>query len=258
MTRRVLLAVPLLLAACAKPPAAKELHVAAAANLSIMFPDLARACEKATGIRLVPSFGATAQLAQQIENGGPFDLFLAADAEHVGSLAKEGLIAEGSRAVYARGRLVIWAPRRPDLHSIQDLMRANVKQIGIARPELAPYGQASIEALRTSGLWPGIEKKVVYGQNIQAVKQFADSSNADAAFTALSLVKTSGGHYVEIDARLHNPIDQEICIVKATKHADLARDAERFLLSSQAAAIYEKFGYEIPASQQAGEIPATK
>ena len=241
MRRRLALAV--LLTACGRAPETGELHVAAAANLSRMFGELSAACEKATGAKMTPSFGATAQLAQQIENGGPFDLFLAADTEHVDALAAKGLIAEGSRAVYARGKLALWAPNRADIQKIEDLARPDVKQIGIAKPELAPYGKASIEALTAAGLWPAIEKKAVYAQNISAVKQFADSANVDAAFTALALVKDSGGHYVTIDAKLHQPIDQAMCIVKATAHPDLAKRCEDFLRSAEARAIFERFGY---------------
>jgi molybdate transport system substrate-binding protein len=243
------LALVLLVSACGHAPEQGELHVAAAANLSLMFADLARACEKSTGVKMTPSFGATAQLAQQIENGGPFDLFLAADAQHVDALVTRNLAAPDSRALYARGKLVIWAPRRPDIRTIEDLGRAGVKAIAIAKPELAPYGQASIEALTAAQLWPAIEKKIVYAQNIQAVKQFADSSNVDAAFTALGLVKSLAGHYVEVAGKLHKPIDQAMCIVRTTQHLDQARRVESFLTGPEGRAIFERFGYEGIAAQ---------
>lgn len=239
----------LLLTACARTPDAGELHVAAASNLSTMFRDIARACEKSTGVKLVPSFGATAQLEQQIENGGPFDLFLAADTEHVDALIAKNLAVANTRAIYARGTLVIWAPRRPTIKTIEDLNRPDVKAIGIAKPELAPYGRAAVEALTAAHLWPAIEHKAVYAQNIQAVKQFADSSNVDAAFTALALVKDSGGHYVTIDEKLHQPIDQALCIVSATQHPDAAKKVREFLLSAEGRAVFERSGYATIGAQ---------
>lgn len=247
MSLRVTVTLLLLLSACGHAPEQSELHVAAAANLSTIFLELAHACRKSTGVTMIPSFGATTQLAQQIENGGPFDLFLAADAAHVDALVAKGLVTEGSRAIYARGKLVIWAPRRPDVQKIEDLGRPDVKAVAVARPELAPYGQASIEALTAVRLWPAIERKVVYAQNILAVKQFADSSNVDAAFTALALVKSLAGHYIEIAEGLHKPIDQAMCIVKGTEHPEQARQVETFLLGAEARAIFERAGYGIPA-----------
>lgn len=236
------LALALLLGGCAKAPEG-EVYVAAAANLARVFPDLSAACAKRTGVRLTPSFGSTAQLAQQIENGGPFDLFLAADTEHVDELASKGLIAEASRAIYARGTLVMWAPKRPDLAKPEDLARPDVKKIGIARPELAPYGRASIETLTAVHLWPQLEGKAVYAQNISAVKQFADSSNVDAAFTALALVIDSGGHYATIDEKLHRPIEQAMCVLKNGAHADRAKQCAAFLASDEAKAIFRRAGY---------------
>ena len=56
------------------------------------------------------SFASTAQLAQQIENGAPFDVFAAADVDHVEQLEKKGLIVAGSRAIYATGILALWIP----------------------------------------------------------------------------------------------------------------------------------------------------
>jgi hypothetical protein len=56
---------------------ARELNVAAAANLSDPFNELGKQFTAQTAIRVVYSFGATAELAKQIENGAPFDLFAA-------------------------------------------------------------------------------------------------------------------------------------------------------------------------------------
>src|ERR1019366_1258227 len=52
-------------------PATPELHVAAASNLNRVLAEIATAFEHETHIHVVPSFGATAQLEQQIENGSP-------------------------------------------------------------------------------------------------------------------------------------------------------------------------------------------
>ena len=83
----------LLISVCS--PAA-DLHVAAAANLSTVLPDLSAAFERQTGNHVVASFGATAQLTQQIENGAPFDVFLAADVEHIDQLIKSRFVIPGT------------------------------------------------------------------------------------------------------------------------------------------------------------------
>src|SRR5689334_11988942 len=85
--RRLVPLVPILLTmACggrATLPAKDEINVATAANLTRVFDELGQIFERETGIHLVTSFGATTQLAQQIEHGAPYDVFAAADTEHV-------------------------------------------------------------------------------------------------------------------------------------------------------------------------------
>lgn len=252
MTNRLqyLAACGLLLTACGHHPyVAKEggeVRVAAAANLRTVLDELARAAQSKHGIHIVPIVGATAQLTQQIENGAPIDLFLSADAQHVDGLIAKGLADPESRAIYARGQLVLWAPARPEIATLHDLASPKVKQVGCAKPELAPYGAAAIQAVKKEGIWDAVEPKLVYGQSISVAKQFADSGNVAAAFTALSLVLGEKGHYVVIDERLHDPIDQALCIVKKTTQPDGARALRDFILSAEGREIFARYGYTQP------------
>jgi hypothetical protein len=78
-----------------------------------------------------------------------------------------------------------------------------VRFISVAQPELAPYGQATIEVLKDSHLWDALQPQVVYANSISQAKQLAVSGNADAAFTAYSLGLHDGGTVVKIDRRLY-------------------------------------------------------
>ena len=216
-----------------------ELHIAAAANLSIVMPQLATAFEHKTAIHVIPSFGATAQLAQQIENGAPFDVFLAADTEHIAELVKNGFVF--SNTIYARGQLVVWAPRHPEIRTLADLTKSDIRTIAIATPALAPYGAAAIDTLKQSGLWEKVQRKVVYAPSIAIAKQFADTGNAEAAFTALALTINQKGNQFEVPSP--KPIDQAAAIIKASKEQKNARAFMLFLASPEARAILHRFGY---------------
>jgi molybdate transport system substrate-binding protein len=229
---------------CATKPKVAEIHVAAAANLRNAFADLSRAYGSKSNVIITPSFGPTAQLAQQIENGAPVDLFLSADTQHVDQLIAKGVASADSRAVYARGRLVLWAPSRPDIRSLTDLAATNVHQVGIARPELAPYGAAAVQALKHENLWTAVEPKLVYAQSISASRQFADSGNTDAAFTAFSLIVNTPVHYVEVDENLHDPLDQALCLTSTGSRNAAARDFRTFLLSTDAKPVFKRYGYD--------------
>src|SRR4051812_39839316 len=57
----------------------RPLRVAAAADLGPAFEELARRFETSSGRHVLLTFGASGQLARQIAEGAPFDLFAAAD-----------------------------------------------------------------------------------------------------------------------------------------------------------------------------------
>ena len=226
------------------PAPRPELHVAAAANLTTIFAELAQAEQKSTGIRLVPSFGSTAQLSKQIEAGAPFDLFMAADSEHPAALAAAGL-ADAPQE-YVRGRVVIWAPKRADIQNLEDLTRDDVKVVAIANPDLAPYGRASVEALKASKSWERVQPKVVYAQSISAAKSFADTGNVDAALTAFSLVAAKHPNAPIVPANLHQPIVQSMCLLKRTSQTGAVRSAMEYIVGADARKVFQKNGYTTP------------
>ena len=230
--------------------APQELLVAAAANLTDAFAEIGPRFTGKTGIRVVFSFGATAELAKQIENGAPFDVFAAADTEHVDSLDRTGLLTPGTRALYARGRLVLWVPPGSMLkvERIEEITAKNFDRIAIAKPDVAPYGQAAVESLQKLGIWNEIEPKVVYAQNVSQAKQYTATGNAEVAFIPLALVKPGEGTYIEISESLHRPIDQALGVIKSSTKQEAARQFVTFVLSPEGQQLLTAKGYSLPGS----------
>jgi molybdate transport system substrate-binding protein len=228
---------------------AREINVAAASNLTDAFAELGREFTARTGVRVVYSFGATADLAKQIENGAPFDLFASADVEHVETLNRQGLLVAGTQAVYARGRLVLWIPpgSGAQVARLEDLTSEQVERVGVAKPDVAPYGRATVEALRALNLWQQVEAKVIYGQNVSQVKQYAATGNVDVAFIPLALTREGEGRVIEVDESLHQPIDQALALIKSSGKQDDARRFSDFVLSAEGRALLERFGYRKPS-----------
>jgi molybdate transport system substrate-binding protein len=229
-------------------PDRSELVVAAAANLTDAFAEIGPRFSSEAGIRVVFSFGATADLARQIENGAPFDVFAAADTAHVERLERQGLITPGSRALYARGRLVMWFPPGSIFKAerIEDLTSKAFERIAVAKPDVAPYGQATVESLQALGIWNQVEPKVIYGQSVSQAKQFAATGNAEVAFIPLALVKPGEGTYVEVNEESHKPINQALGVVKDSPKQAAARQFVDFLLSKEGQEILLKKGYSTP------------
>jgi molybdate transport system substrate-binding protein len=226
----------------------EEVAIAAAANLTQVAGVLGQKFEAESGIHAVFSFASTAQLAQQIENGAPFDVFLSADAAHVQELQDRGLLAAGGRMVYAVGVLALWIPpaSAANVMRLEDLARPEVRVIAVAKPELAPYGQAAVDALEHSGVWERVKSKIVYAENINMARQYGASGNADAVFTAKALVLSDGGRVMPVDESLHAPLIQELGIVAKSQHAAAARKFAAFLSQGTGREALAAAGYRIP------------
>jgi molybdate transport system substrate-binding protein len=218
------------------------LTVAAAANLTSVFDQIGQAFTQTTGIRIVYSYASTAQLMQQIENAAPFDVFAAADTGHIDDLVRDGKIVPESRRIYARGRLALWAPNG-NPGRLEDLTIPTIRFVAIASPEAAPYGAAAVETLKNLGIWDKVQPKIVYANNINMAKQYAASGNADAAFTAYSLVLNEKGSILLVDEKLHRPIDQTVGVVSASKRKAEAQRFVSFLTGTEGRSLLQRFGY---------------
>ena len=228
----------------------QDLTIAAASNLTDAFAEIGTQFTRKTGIKVVFSFGATADLAKQIENGAPFDVFAAADTEHVAQLDTKGLLTPGSRAIYARGRLVMWLPPGSKLKAerIQDITAKPFERIAIAKPDVAPYGRAAVESLQALGIWKDIEGRIIYGQNVSQTKQYVATGNAEVAFIPLALVKPGEGSYIEVGEELHRPIDQTLGILQESPKQKAARQFVDFVLGEEGQQLLTKMGYSKPPS----------
>lgn len=224
-----------------------EITVAAASNLTGVFDEISAAFTRRTRTKVTISYASTAQLAQQIENGAPFDVFAAADVEHIDGLIHTGKAIAGTRVIYAQGVLALWSPRGT-VSRLEDLSRPDVRVIAIASPNVAPYGKAAVEVLKNAGLWNRVEPRVVYSTNINMARQFAASGNADAAFTALSLVLHESGRVIRIHQSLYSRINQAAAVVTASAKQSSAKSFLTFLMSAEGRGLLERFGYNIPRS----------
>ena len=135
-------------------PAASELLVAAAADLTTVQEPLARGFERTTGQKLRFTLGASGMLTQQIEQGTPYDVFLSANEAFVSDLARSGRLEPDSVRVYAFGQLGLWS-KNGSVKRLADLKDPRVLHLAIANPAHAPYGVAAREMLERLGLWKG-------------------------------------------------------------------------------------------------------
>lgn len=225
-------------------------QVAVAANFAAPMQKLVPLFEQQTGHRVVASYGSTGKFATQIQNGAPFEVFLAADDETPAKLERAGHAVAGTRFTYAIGRLVLWS-RQPGLVDAKgDVLRGDsFERLAIADPRLAPYGAAAVQTLRSLSLLERLQQRFVTGENITQAHQFVATGNAPLGFVALSQVQVDGrigeGSAWLVPEQLHEPIVQQAVLLPNGRDNPAATALLNFLRSDAARALIRAAGYQI-------------
>jgi len=244
----------LALALVVPPPAnAEQITVAAAADLTFAFQDIAAQFQKDTGNSVKLSFGSSGNFFSQIENGAPYDLFFSADINYPQKLEAAGLVEPGSLYRYAEGKIVLWVPNDSPVdlsRGLKALLEPGVQKIAIANPEHAPYGRAAVAALQREQIYDAVRDKLVLGENISQAAQFVLSSDADAGILALSLTLAPAmkgkGRTFEIPRSSYPRIEQASVILKSSRKKLLAQQFVDYLRRPTTVALMRRFGFVAP------------
>ena len=229
---------------------ADVVSVAVASNFKDTLKQLADRFEAETGHTVQLSPASTGKHYAQIMHGAPFHVFFSADAERPALLEQSGFAVAGTRFVFARGKLTLWAPAMTGMACEAALASAAFKRLAIANPKTAPYGVAAESVLTTLQLLPGYSGRIVMGENISQTMQFVDSSAADAAFVATALwqvhPRREQGCHWHVPAELAAPLDQEAVLLKRGEHSVAARAFLDFVRTPAARSLVAAAGYDLP------------
>ncbi|MCV6606586.1 MAG: molybdate ABC transporter substrate-binding protein [Campylobacterales bacterium] len=217
----------------------ETINIAVATNVSYAIKDLIKEFNKEhPQIKVRVTLGSSGKLTAQIKNGAPYHLFMSANMDYPNALFNEGK-ATLKPVVYAKGSLAILSSKDLDFSKGVDLVK-DVKRIAVASPKTAPYGKASVEAMKNAKVYD--KSKLIYGESISQTVSFTIAA-ADIGFVAKSALyspkmKRFQNKWVEVDPKLYTPISQGVVLLDKE-----AKPFYDFILSSKAKAIFRDFGY---------------
>lgn len=228
--------------------------IAAASDLQSALREVAQAFQSETGHKVEIVFGSSGNMAAQIRQGAPFQMFLSADEKYVLDLAKAGHTRDEGQ-LYALGRIALFVPHHSALQADERLAglrtaleNGRIERFAIANPSHAPYGRAAREALQKAQLWEPLQPKLILGENVSQAAQFATSANASGGIVAYSLAltpaMTKAGRYVLIRQDWHAPLRQRMVLTKKAGSGAVAFYA--FLQQDKARAILARNGFAMP------------
>ncbi len=226
----------------------EPLHIAAASNLRYALEELNAEFEKEKGIKVEMSAASSGKLTAQIQNGAPFDVFLSANKKYPQVLFKNGF-AVNKPKLFCSGLLVYWTDKKLDLKgTISEIISADIQRVAIANPQNAPFGQATVQALKKSFLFDSIQAKLIFAENVSQISQYVLNNNVDIGFTGKSIVLSpkmkNKGKWFDVDEELYQPIEQFVILLKRAEQKKSAQLYYQFLFSKKAQSIFKKYGYK--------------
>lgn len=244
------LALAMLLAA---PARAAEITVFAAASLRTALDAAAAEWRAATGDEVALSYAATPALARQIEAGAPADIFIAASADWMDELERQGLIVPGARRDFFGSRIVLVAhgggSAAEDIGPDFDLAgRLGDGRLAMAMVDSVPAGIYGRQALESLGLWDAVAPRVAQAENVRAA--LALVATGEAPYGIVYATDAVAEPRVSVAGTFpdgsHDPIVYPGAIIEGSPAPDAARSFLDWLASSQARAIFAAQGFTLP------------
>ncbi len=247
----MLRAVAWLLGALAAPAAPVELTVYAAASLRDGLLELAPACERENGAQLVFNFGASNDLARQIQAANQADLFISADEDWMDAVAADGLVDAGSRRALLSNRLVVVAAPGSGLRidSAAGLAAAPVRRLSVANPEAVPAGKYARAWLERAGHWEALRDRVVPAVDARAALAAVESGAIELGIVYATDARAS--EKVEVLLVVPEgeapPIRYPVAALAERPHLELARRVVDWLGGPEAGAVFAAHGFGVLA-----------
>ena len=199
----------------ARPDAAEPLKVFAAASLTEVF--------KLIDAKPAYNFAGSNQLAFQIRQGAPADVFASASPEFTQALFRERLVERP--VTFASNKLVLVVPKSnpAGLRSVFDLRTKDVKLvIGTAR---VPIGTYTRQVLRRLGLTSVLAKVVSQEPDVKGIVGKVALGQADAGFVYQTDVKPVADRVtsIRLPAWAQPKVRYEVAVVDASANKAAAR-----------------------------------
>jgi len=236
----------------ASPP--QSLTVFAAASLTDAFREIALVWETENpDIDLVFNFAGSNQLATQINQGAPADVFASADWEQMDRAVAGGRIDVGAPRVLATNRLAVVFPadnpagitRLQDLAAPDTLIVLAAGQVPVGRYSLDFLEKAGNDSVFGEQFQENVLGNVVsYEENVRAVLNKVALGEADAGIVYVSdLVDVVGVGRLDIPDHLNSVAEYPIAALNDSPHAAAAAAFIDLAFGPAGQAVFAQHGF---------------
>jgi molybdate transport system substrate-binding protein len=221
-----------------------SITVLAAASLTGTFTTLGQQFEKAhPGSKVTFSFGASSDLAQQIVNGSPADVFASASPKTMATVTDAG-DAANPQTFASNVMEVATPPSNPaGVTTLADLAKSSVK-VAVCAPAV-PCGVAATALFAKNNL---TVTPVTQEADVKSVLAKVELNAVDAGIVYVTDVQAAGAKVkgIPIDASANVTTTYPIATIKASKEMATAQAFVAYVLSADGQAVMTAAGFGAP------------
>ena len=227
---------------------AAEIRVISSNALKTTLEQLAPAFEKATGHKLVFTWGAAVPLKAEIEKGATFDVAVLTTAA-VDDLIRQGKLVGATRAALANshaGVAVHKGTHKPDISSVEAFKRALLNAKSVAYVEQGGTGIYLKGLLQRLGIADALKDKIKLLPPENPAALAIANGEAEIGMTQISEILPYDG------AELVGPLPKEIqlttsfeiAVGASSRQSEPAKTLIKFLTASAAAPVFKAKGLD--------------
>jgi molybdate transport system substrate-binding protein len=229
-------------AAPSAAPEAQTLTVLAAGSLTATFRNLEKQFETDhPGVDVKLNFAGSSDLAQQILNGAPADVFAAASDATMKTVTDAGLSAEPPKVFASNVLQIATAPGNPKgIASFADLARPDLKVV-VCAPQV-PCGAAAQKLEKATGV---DIKPVSEEADVKSTLGKVTSGDADAGLVYVTDVDVAGGSVegVNFTEAGQAPTNYPIAVLKNAPQPQLAQQFEDLVTGDAGRRVLQDAGF---------------
>lgn len=259
--KRCLLSIMMILFVTACVPATRAipttaLTVMAAASLTTPFTEIGRQFElQHPGTIVTFNFAGSQELAQQISQDAPTDVFASANRKQMNVVIDNGRINPDAPRTFVKNRLTVIYPidNPADLHELKDLATPGIKLI-LAAVEV-PVGQYSLQVLELASQNPAygetfknsvLQNVVSYESNVKFVLSKVALGEGDAGIVYSSDLQGEDAAKValiKIPDEINMIAAYPIAPLNDSANPEMAQAFVDYVLSDQGQAVLARYGF---------------
>ncbi|UFS65947.1 molybdate ABC transporter substrate-binding protein [Paracoccus denitrificans] len=226
---------------------ADEITIFAAASLKDALDEIAADWQKNHDDMVVISYAGSSQLAKQIQEGAPADLFISASTAWMDAVQESGDIDPESRRDLLGNTLVLVGTGTPAEAPVTELPALLVEgKLAMALVDSVPAGQYGKEALTSLGLWDQVESQIAQADNVRAALKLVATGEAPLGivYGSDAVAEPGVGVVATFPADSHEEITYPAAVTKVADTAQAAAFLDS-LSQDPAKSVFESQGFTV-------------